>query len=683
MANVFPPVKSTSCLILSLSLFSGIGISSDHPEKGDDMPRRPATESLDELRSRETFERQLAHTRRLIAWHHAKITETEDDGDRDDMEDALEVLEYAERLLESTGAGGLSDADVFSLNTRVDRMLDSVEYPIDKIEVDPWRMFQSIYLGQAFGHATPRMKPEDLSRPIGRRQAEKESAYLFDPKSDHFYTASELACMTPDSVARLDIHPDHPAWLTRDAIEKNRASRLADFRQKHLRGITAEAIRDGDLEPGEPYSFGDSQRVLFLDEVYLNASSPKCRAKDPFGIEWKLKWADETQVEPVASALYLLAGARQTDFNYIKGTGIDEMVLILNDPDPDKRKKDKDDERYPYSYENFNQAMLDFYAIDVGVFVLDRGTVTEENIDRILRHLPPGAKSKYRKEKLIGREWLTFKQTLLELRPKGYIRRVDGARMSDLAADHDRVARGSFLFDLWIANRDAKDNNNKSYFIKEDDRIVDYHEGHHDLGLSLGPLLQSGVLNAVPTGTDFARKGLLGRKWRFPIGLIFKPDAWLNATWSDMKWMADRIVPIREREVREAVATTKWPDFSQEALFYKLRARQYRIAEMYGITDQFDGAPPTSPSIGISLADTAEIDRVERAYELPEGSLKDELALRGWQPGYRENLVLDGEIASCQDSALIATLVAHRYPSGLSERYNRGRKGTPPDCSAR
>ena len=673
-----------NCLSIGLlSICLALSIAAAVEEES--MPTRSPTESIDELRSRETFDRQAAHTAKLIAWHRAQIEKTEDDGDRDDLEDFLEVLEFAGRLQAGALANGLTEGETFEINTLVDRILDLVENPIDSIEVDPFQMFRSVYLGPIFGHATPNLEPDERNQPIGIKQAEIESAYLFDPQRDRFYTPPDLAELTSEAIAALDVSPRHPGWLTRSEIEKHRGSRLTDFRTEHLRGIKAEAIRDGDLKPGQSYEFGASQRVLFLEEVYQNAASPKCRAEDAHGIEWKLKWADETQVEPVVGALYLLAGARQTDFSFVAGPGADELVLILNHPDPEKRKKDKDDERYPHSYETFNQAMIDFYGIDMGVFVLDRGVVTKENADQLLRHLPPGAIPEYRKEAAIGREWITFKQTLLELRPKGYIRRVDGARLSDLLAESDRAARGSFLFNLWVANRDAKDNNHKSYFTKENDEIVAYHEGHHDLGLSLGPLLRAGELSAVTTGTDFARKGALGRKWRFPIGLIFKPDAWHAATWSDMKWMADRIVAIRESEIRAAVAMSRWPDFNLEALTYKLRARQYRIAEMYGLTDAFDGAAPTPPTIAISLASENDIKNAENRYDLPAGSLREILIERGWVSGseYRETLVSAGEVTRCRDSALIAALVKHRYPSGLAERYERGRKGTPPECAAR
>ncbi len=647
------------------------------------MPRRAETANLDELRSRETFDRQLAHTGALIAYHREMIARTSDDGDRDDLEDWLEVLEFAERRQREAAAGGLTDAELFSINTQIDRILDSVEYPLDEIEVDPLQMFRSIYLGAIFGHASPNLSPRERARPLGSRKAGEESAYLYDPARGAYFTSGELAALTPEEVARLDVSPDHPAWHRLDETLRLRPDRLADFEAEHLRGIRAELIRDGDLAPGQDYRFRSSQRVLILEEVYRSASSPKCVAEDAFGVEWKLKWADEVQVEPVAAALYLLAGARQTDFSFVTGDGIDEMVLVLDHPDETKRKEDKEDERHPPTYEAFNQAMIDFYGVDMGVFVRDRGRLTRENIDRILRHFPAGGGTKHRKEDLLGREWVTFKETLLELRPKGYIRRVDGARMSDVAAVHDRGARGSFLFNLWIANRDAKDNNNKTYFIKEGHPIVDYREGHHDLGLALGPLLRSGELNAVPTGTGFARKGLLGRNWRFPQGQIFKSEAWRAATWSDMKWMALRITSLAEPEIRAAAATTRWPDFVQEALVYKLMDRRNRIAELYGLTGSLDLATIPAPTMAISLADPAEIRAAEHRYGLPEDALRTELVARGWRPGHREILLEEGTITSCRDSALIAALVEHRHPSGLERRYSRGRKGDPPDCAPR
>jgi hypothetical protein len=275
---------------------------------------------------------------------------------------------------------------------------------------------------------------------------------------------------------------------------------------------------------------------------------------------------------------------------------------------------------------------------------------------------------------------------MVELKPGEFIQRFDGSRMSDRAARNDRAARGSYLFSLWISNRDAKDDNNKSFFIREPIepgrkmQIASYLEGPHDLGLTLGSLWSSVEINEMKKGADFARKGLLGAKIRFPQALLFKPKSWSESTWADAKWMARRITSITEGEIREAAAASGWPDFMQEALVYRIVDRRNRIAELFELTENLDRYPAVTPTIAVALGTAADISGAERKYGLPDGALSSELAAIGVVPGYAEALVSKGRVTHCRKSALIRLLVHHRYPSGLDHRYERTRD-THPCCT--
>ncbi|MEQ1842215.1 MAG: hypothetical protein ABL994_17555 [Verrucomicrobiales bacterium] len=259
----------------------------------------------------------------------------------------------------------------------------------------------------------------------------------------------------------------------------------------------------------------------------------------------------------------------------------------------------------------------------------------------------------------------------MELKPKGFIKTSDGARLSDEVAPHDRAARGTYLLALWLANRDVKDNNSKTYFVKRQGDIVGYQEGQHDLGFALGSMLRSGEVNRFDTGSDFARAGLLGQNNRFHQAQFFKPEAWRSATWADSRWMAQRIVAISEKEIRQAVSYSLWPDFVQDALVYKLIDRQNTVRRLYGMTESLSRCPPEPPSKIIPLGNSGQIRAVEEKYRLPVGSLSAELTARRTGPGYVETILDRGQIARAKESALISLLEKHRFPSGLSRRYSR------------
>ena len=270
----------------------------------------------------------------------------------------------------------------------------------------------------------------------------------------------------------------------------------------------------------------------------------------------------------------------------------------------------------------------------------------------------------------------------MELSTDGFLRRSDGLRLSDELAVQDRVARGSFVFDLWVANRDVKDDNSDSFFPMSNAggrmSITDYWEGRHDQGLTLGSLSAALDVNQFDIGKDFARRGLFG-KIRIMQSIGSEPEPYDYATWADGRWMTSQLAAITEEEIREAVTACRWPDFAQEALTYRLINRRDRLTELYGLSGE---STHPAPSMTVALGTPAEIRAAERRYGLPEGAIAAEFELGSVKagPGYAETVLKNGVITSGKKSALVRALTRHLYPSGLATRYELFLGHKPPKC---
>ena len=94
---------------------------------------------------------------------------------------------------------------------------------------------------------------------------------------------------------------------------------------------------------------------------------------------------------------------------------------------------------------------------------------------------------------------------------------------------------------MWIGNTDAKDDNSRIYMKKEFGELTAYQESHSELGLSFGGLFNAGQTQKFRPGASFLKRTLFGRKLRFSFPIMFKPEAWKFATYSDMRWMAKKI----------------------------------------------------------------------------------------------------------------------------------------------
>lgn len=655
------------------------------PTLGDEGP--PPVLSLEELRTEEATIALRRRAVELMAPQKEALAEARADGDdwnAGRLEDLLATLVFVDRHLGEVLEDGAADWQRWESNAYCQRILQGVDDPVEgELFPSPKKLFEGIVVGGLLGHAVPGASKRRQQRPLGLEAAKRESPFLYDSARARYYPFGELADMTPIEVSELDINPDHPNWYDRQGFAKIRKDPAGHYERFLEEGLTRRLRREGVLGSGSAgYDMQTARKVLFLDYIFDAATSPKGQASDAFGVTWKLKWGPESSTESVTWQLYQLAGSKITDVVLTNGAGPSAMIMVLMGPEQAASQPEIDSLRYPTSLEELLVAVEDFYEFDLTPYIHSHGTITTDNIDRLLQNLPSGGKAEYRRDQLLGRPWVAFRESCIELSTKGVLRRGDGVRLSDELATSDRVARGSFLFDIWVGNRDVKDDNSDAFFILDPAgkqiELNGYREGRHDQGLTLGSLTAAGDVNQFDVGNQFAHRGLFG-KLRFKQSIIYKPETYDTITWSDGRWMARHLAAITDEEIRHAATASLWPDFAQEALVYRLIHRRDRIAEL------FDLSGPTTypvPSMTVPLGTPREIAAAESRYGLPEGVLLAELKRRGKGSGYVETVLDEGVITSAKKSALVCLLTRHVYPSGLATRFKMLSKKPPKGCGA-
>ena len=208
-------MNRTNRLLLCGLLSFWFGIASFPPSIGvaGNEEQSQQVYTLDELRTRETTTALLDRADEMIGTRKGKLkrAKKEDDDDlEDDLEDELEILEYARSELKAASKSSASERIVFETNSYADRILQTVEKPIEaEFLPNPGAILKNLVLGSLMGQGAPR-QPKAIDQPIGRKAAERESAYLHHPENADFYTFEELAALSPVEIAALDINPDNP-----------------------------------------------------------------------------------------------------------------------------------------------------------------------------------------------------------------------------------------------------------------------------------------------------------------------------------------------------------------------------------------------------------------------------------------------------------------------------------------
>jgi hypothetical protein len=528
------------------------------------------------------------------------------------------------------------------------------------------------------------IKKEDRDKAIGLELAKLEASDLFDVKNNNFYSEESLSKLSPYTLSELDIHDQHIFWYSERKLKSEKLdswSYLENFFTNHANLKVKKKNKDFKGS----YNLEKARKVLFYSNMKDTATSAKINTKDIYGGKWKLKWGTETHTEVVANRLYTKLGAKFTDLVYAGKPGYAGHILILEGDDSSCESI--------RSFSYLKKCLLEsVYNFNIEVYTLHHGVIDNGNLNKIFGHLKDEEKNLEKVQdltKFLGKEFVTFKTSMVEYKFEEGYHRGGPISLSHLGAKEDRVKRGLFLFNSWIRNYDAKDDNARSVVV-EDFQGEDkkYLEFYHDLGASLGPNGRSGLFNELDEGKDYISYGssliykdglskfitLPGNSRIFFPGLLaYRPESWEQATFSDLRWMARKITKLSRKDLEEIVKLTYLPSFSQRVFVDKLLKRRDRIAEVFDLSV----ADPVKEEFNFSFNILSDEERAKAAkmFGLPENELHA-MALKSGiinvkKKKFIDHVVKDGKISSCQHSAIVNLLEKYHFPEGISRKQKK------------
>jgi hypothetical protein len=526
---------------------------------------------------------------------------------------------------------------------------------------------------------------EDRDKEVGNEQAKKEAAFLVSPQDPNKrLSPDELSKLTTSEIADLDISEDHPYWHTvgNTPSDGNEWEDLEKWASKRIN----KKLKDKNPDIAK-YKIHEARKVVFFKEIKNSATSPKVMGKDAFGEKWKVKWGNEVQVEPLNNRLYLKMGGKHSDLVYSNAPGVDGLVLVLNDPKAVTSKNPETCENI-IGVEMLRKCLLrpndeGGYAFLIDPYILEQGKITDENIDRVLKNLKDsGYKNKegieiYKKENMVGRTFLTFKESLVELKSNKIMTKGAAAAGSFFGAEMDRAARGSVIFNMWIWNLDAKDLNSKAVILKKRANGEDvYVEYQHDLGASLGKPRYPGQLNNLDSGKDFIHLNGSETRVKFPQFLLYRPKAWKSSTFADALWMAKKVAQVKKSDLEEIAIHSGWPKFMQDLYVHRLLLRRNDIAKIYGVESLLDIKEIKPLNLSIDMKTPEARKKASDKFKIPLKTIESILSKIGMlnedgSSEYEDMVLVNGKINSC-DSSIVANLMEKiHHPSGLTRRVDR------------
>ncbi|MDD3146187.1 MAG: hypothetical protein PHD82_02700 [Candidatus Riflebacteria bacterium] len=291
----------------------------------------------------------------------------------------------------------------------------------------------------------------DPQAPVGARAAELESARLFRAGDDKPVSTVELSRMSALEISRLQPAADHPALSGKEP--GNNYAAFLDELTKLIKACDPKLAR---------FNFQYARRVVFYDELKEDATSPKIRVKDRFGINWGLKWGDEVHTDVAMTRLSIDLGASYSDPKFYSGPG--ETILVL---DPPGKKKAGAVNSFAQLATNLLNSKFEFHA---GRYLLPVKNLLKDANGQILGHGLVDEAMLEREsidKKYLGAPYVLFKECQLSFFNPA-VKRFGGAALSNVGAVQDRVTRSSIIFNTLIKNKDMKDDNSRVALLFND-----------------------------------------------------------------------------------------------------------------------------------------------------------------------------------------------------------------------
>lgn len=527
--------------------------------------------------------------------------------------------------------------------------------------------------------------------PVGVLGAPKEAVNLVHPSNPGIFVAvEEMVGLSHDEVSKLEVSPDNPFWHTHRRMESGGPDTWRQI-ESWIAGKVTEELLDSkkfrEEFPDFHYSLHSARKVLFWDDVKETATSPKIDAVDAFGQEWKLKWGEESIVEPVANRLRLLLGAKFADLTYADVGGSSHLLIL-----PSALEKSMSpDKEMPLTRGEFVRVMKESrYDFNVEPFILSSGVITEDNADAILAALPEEALKSYRKKRIIGRVWIRFRESMVEVKHDVITTGGPVTTHSAVASD-DRAMRQSMIVSFWMGETDIKEDNFRSLWIENFNgkRGAQYLEFFHDPGSSMGGAKRTGEVNRLNFGYgtgDFL--------WFAPGGFslysdafsLYRPGYFEHVTFADQLSGARHIARLSRADISGAVDHSLMPDFYKECLVWRLLKRRDLIAEVYELPLP-DARAGEAPQCVVPLTTRDERSLAASRYRIPLSEIEDDLVRTGHlssahragttREPFNDVIVENGTILPYEKTVIPGILRDFRHPAGFVERMTRFNDGEP------
>lgn len=599
----------------------------------------------------------------------------------------LDRLSVAKRAPE----GSLLREEAFEFGVRILYSLFADQYlsevGSDPSDLTPREMLQIVhqFAGRAGLNATPFYSRRSRNDPVGNRGALKEATNLIDPFApEKFVQASRLSSLSHEEVSRLDVSPDNPMWHTHRMMESGDVDtwkEIENWIENEVSKKLSKSKHFREEHPSFRYNLTASRKILFWDKVKATATSPKIDTLDAFGQEWKLKWGEEAAVEPVAHRLRLLLGVKFADLNYIDVGGTSHLLIL---PSPLEKAMNPDTEM-PLTLTEFVDAMMaSKYEFNVEPFILSSGVISEANAEAILKDLPLEALSPFRKNRLLGRTWIRFRESMVEANHDVVTRGGPVSTHSALTSG-DRAIRQSMIAAFWLGHTDMKEDNFRSVWIEGfgGKKSPQYLEFFHDPGSAFGAGKRSGELNRFNYGYgggNFLWLDSDGETVYSNYFCLYRPGHFHKVTFADQLSGARHITRLTKDDIARAVNASKMPDFYQACLVWRLVKRRDLIARVYQIPLR-DSEAGNAPEYIIPL--TTRANRIAAAdhYLIPLEEIENDLIRTGHLPSNRragptsapfnDVIVKNGVISSYSESVIPGILRDFRHPTGFVNRMTR------------
>ena len=550
--------------------------------------------------------------------------------------------------------------------------------------VDGWLRVAQQFVCSTWLNDIPIPSNGRRNRPIGSHGAAKEASNLLRGEdSTRFLSPKDLAALTPTEVAALDLSPTDPMWHTHHRMETSPPDTWKEIETWICAAVTEklnEKKKFRKKNPGFTYDLQEARTVLFWEKVKTTATSPKVDVTDALGQAWKLKWGEECAVEPITNHLRLQLGAKLTDLVYTDADAGSHLLILCSE----SQRRMNPGTLMPVTEDELVAGLKESaYHFNVKPFIRSSGKITRENAGTILKKLAPAAVKGYRAGDLVGRTWISFRESMVEVKHDVINRGGPIENFTESAAS-DRALRQSFMIALWLEEYDCKEDNFRSTWMKNfaGNTGEQYFEFFHDAGSALGGLGRTGELNDLDAGSgphDFMWLGPLKRKATSNCFQLYRPRIWDHITFADAYAGARHIARLSRADIAKAVRYSGMPDFWQEAAVWRLASRRDTMAGIFGLS--VPDPVSKAPTITIPLTTRSDRQEAARRYRLPLALIEEDLVHAGalspnqttaiTKKPVLDVVVRNGILQPYEKTILPAILRDVRHPPGFVKRMAR------------